>query len=238
VTIVDCKHLLLHLDEKNPQKSEQDGIMNTQHQEVYVVNEAERQIAFADVIIINKTDLVSEDQVQIIEQRVKNVNRMAPTLRAVKSRVDLDKMLNIHAFNPDPKLLEPYLQIDDAGCPHHHDDVDTDHLCTHTHHTKPHDNSITTCSVTVEGSLDLAGFNKYLGNIVWETKNVFRMKGVVSVTGENEKYALQGVHDLFTVEGSGIEWKENEARFTKLVFIGRDLERDKLASELRSLTSK
>jgi len=77
-------------------------------------------------------------------------------------------------------------------------------------------------------------FNLWLGELLWEDKsaNVFRIKGVVAVKGENKKYALQAVHSLFEVEACEVEWEEGAARETKLVFIGRNLDAERLKTSL------
>lgn len=83
VTVVDSKHLLLHLDDKtqHPQQQQSQRPQQPEHVQQEAINEAERQIAFADVVIINKTDLVDDNQIQEIERRVKGINRLAPTIR-------------------------------------------------------------------------------------------------------------------------------------------------------------
>eukprot|EP01111_Echinosteliopsis_oligospora_P013942 TRINITY_DN5142_c0_g1_i2.p1 TRINITY_DN5142_c0_g1~~TRINITY_DN5142_c0_g1_i2.p1 ORF type:complete len:371 (+),score=73.10 TRINITY_DN5142_c0_g1_i2:19-1131(+) len=223
LTVVDAKHVLLHLDDKDATS----------------VNEAHRQIAFADIILLNKTDLVSPDELNNVRNRIKEINKVAPIILTEKSRVDLDKILNIKAFNPDLTLIQPYLDIkneEDSTCSHSSSEPHS-HNCDR---PKTHQQDVQTISIYAEGEIDYHEFNRWMGNYLWEEnpKNVFRIKGVVSVKDEKDKFALQGVHELFTADPSGIPWEDNETKHSKIVFIGKQLNKEKLTSELQQLCKK
>ena len=92
VTVVDCKHVLQHLDSSD---------------------ECKEQIAFADVLILNKTDLVSEDEIAILEKRVRNMNALTKIKRSVNSDIPIAEVLDIGGFDLDralekrPSFLQP-----------------------------------------------------------------------------------------------------------------------------------
>lgn len=208
VTFVDAKHILQHLNDVKPDN---------------VINEAQSQVAFADRIIINKKDLVSPSELQEVEHRIRQVNADAPIYIAERSRVPLDLLLDIKAFDPSRYLEMEPLQI----CQH-------TECCTHEHHNHPvssHDNSIITVTVTEPGSVSLDKFNSWLGTLLWDDSgkvNIFRCKGQVSVENEEQKYVLQGVHTIFTVDSTNVIWKKEETRINRLLFIGRGIDKESL----------
>jgi len=218
ITVVDSKFIVQHLNEVRP-----DG----------AVNEAQRQIAFADIILLNKRDLVTDKQAEVVKERVREINQLAPILSSTKSVVDLNQILDKKAFDPDPVLIEPYLRDHKVDC------CDEAHVQGHVHHGNPHDNRITTITIFSKGSVDLLEFNRWLGNLVWEEKanDLYRMKGVVAIRGENIKHSLQGVHDLFNVEPSPLTWDDEEP-YIKLVLIGKQLDKLKLESQLQDICNK
>eukprot|EP00026_Physarum_polycephalum_P010376 Phypoly_transcript_10538.p1 GENE.Phypoly_transcript_10538~~Phypoly_transcript_10538.p1 ORF type:complete len:184 (-),score=30.13 Phypoly_transcript_10538:389-940(-) len=141
ITVVDSKFIVQHLDEKRP-----DG----------AVNEAQRQIAFADIILLNKRDLVTDQQAEEVKERVREINKLAPLISSTKSVVNLQEILDRKAFDPDPALIEPYLRENKGEC------CDHAHEQGHTHHHgNPHDNQITTITIFATGSVDLIEFERY-----------------------------------------------------------------------------
>lgn len=75
-----------------------------------VINEAQRQVAFADIIVLNKRDLVNDQEMKELQERVRYHNQIAQMMTAERSRVDLDQILNINAFDPKRALdLDPHL---------------------------------------------------------------------------------------------------------------------------------
>lgn len=229
VTLVDAKHVGLHLDEVKPEG---------------VVNEAVEQIAYADRIIVNKTDLVSEPQIDSLIQRIRKMNSMASLKRTQFGKVDLDYVLGIGGF--DLERIESTVTDEgpkeDHGChdhDHHHDhDHDHDHHHGHEHehghhhdhhsHDHTHDPGVTSVSIVCEGNLDLDKANMWLGTLLLErSEDIYRMKGLLSVQGMDERFVFQGVHDIF--QGSPDRpWQPNEARINKIVFIGKKLDAQEL----------
>ncbi len=196
VTLVDAKHLLLHLDDD----SRAEG----------VENEALEQIAFADKIIVNKADLVSEEELVEVERRIRAVNGVADIQRAEYGKIDLDSILNVHAFE-----LDRVLDIDPA-------------FLTETEHQ--HDQSVTSVGFDVVGELDGKRLNSWMSRLLREQGvDIFRMKGVLALKGEDQPQVFQGVHMLLDSRPFG-SWAEGEERRNRLVFIGRNLDRAELES--------
>ncbi|KAH9715400.1 CobW C-terminal domain-containing protein [Citrus sinensis] len=255
VTLVDAKHAGFHLDEVKPKG---------------VVNEAVEQIAYADRIIVNKTDLVGGPQVASLVERIKNINRMAHMKRTEFGKVDLDYVLGIGGFDLERIESAVDAKEDDAahdrhdhdhnhGHHHYHHEHDPEHEHHHDHHSHDHthDPGVSSVSIVCEGNLDLdkVGFiwvksldachfflsdmsetqykvdvrylivqaNIWLGTLLMERcQDIYRMKGLLSVRGMNERFVFQGVHDIF--QGSPDRmWGPDEPRVNKIVFIGKNL---------------
>ena len=195
VTLVDAKHAAQHLDEIKP-----DG----------VENEAIEQVAFADRIVMNKVDLVTDADADTLEVRLRSINALADIHRTAYGRVDLDAILDVGAFDldrvldMDPRFLE-----------------ETDHQ---------HDQSVTSVGIELEGDLDGQKLNAWLGSLLSEQGvDIFRMKGIVALSGDDRRYVFQGVHMLFDAQPDR-PWAPHEPRTNRLVFIGRKLDRDALAT--------
>jgi G3E family GTPase len=224
VTVVDAKHIHLHLD-SSP--------------------ECKRQVAFADVIVLNKTDLVSEDDLSLLEQRLRRINRPVKIIRAKNAVVDLDKILNVRAFDltkaleVDPHLMEEETEHDHD---HHHDhghDHPCDEHCDHDHpheeehHHHHHEEDVTSVGIEFPGNLALDAFDKWLGVLLKEKgADIYRMKGIVSIAGQNHEFVFQGVHMLFDGR-PGRPW-ENRPRNNRVVFIGKDLDREELTAGVKA----
>jgi G3E family GTPase len=200
VTVVDAKHLLPHLDEEKP-----DG----------VENEAVEQLAFADRVVLNKIDLADDAELAEVERRIRDINSMAPIIRTSHGRVDLDRILDVGAFDlarvleDDPEFLDP----------------DAEHQ---------HDQSVTSVGIEVAGDLDIERVNSWIGRLLREQgTDIFRSKGILSISGWPDRYVFQGVHML--LDGSADRpWRDDEPRVNKLVFIGRNLDRAALEEDFRS----
>ncbi|XP_021736657.1 uncharacterized protein LOC110703209 [Chenopodium quinoa] len=229
VTLVDAKHATLHLDEVKP-----DG----------VVNEAIEQIAYADRIIVNKTDLVNEPDIDSLIQRIRKINRMANLKQTQFGNVELDYVLGIGGF--DLERIESAVTEESSKEDHECHDHDHDHEHHHEHkhehkhehehehhhdhhsHDHTHDPGVSSVSIVCEGSLDLDKANMWLGTLLLErSEDIYRMKGLLSVEGMDERFVFQGVHDIF--QGSPDRpWGPDEPRINKIVFIGKNLDGQEL----------
>ncbi|KAM0943482.1 putative cobW/HypB/UreG, nucleotide-binding domain, cobalamin (vitamin B12) biosynthesis CobW [Dioscorea sansibarensis] len=228
VTLVDAKHARRHLDEVKPKG---------------VVNEAVEQIAYADRIIVNKTDLVGDSEISSLVQRIKTINSMANLKRTEYGRVELDYVLGIGGF--DLERIETV--VNEEGSKeehskhdhehshhdgHHHDDHHHHHEHDHKHddhtHDHVHDPGVSSVSIVCEGNLDLEKANMWLGTLLMErSDDIYRMKGLLSVDGMPERFVFQGVHDIFQGSPDRL-WGSNEPRTNKIVFIGKNLDAQEL----------
>jgi G3E family GTPase len=203
VTVVDAKHLALHLFEEK-----EEGIEN----------EAVEQLAFADRVLINKIDLVSEQELIQVENQVRSINAGASLVRTQMSKVDLDWVLNAGAFDLS-RILE----------------VDPEFLGDSEHQ---HDQSVTSVGIEVEGPVNLEKINDWLGWLLMEKGvDIFRMKGIINVENSENRFVFQGVHMLFDGQPDRA-WKPGEQRVNKMIFIGRNLDRDELNSRFRACLVK
>jgi G3E family GTPase len=194
VTVVDARHVGQHWDS----------------------DEVQEQIAFADVILLNKTDLATARELDELERRVRSINAQARVYRTERGVIDLDKVLRVGGFS-----LERAMEIEpgflDAG---------------HHHHDHEHDEGITSVAVVEPGDLDPDKFDRWIGELLMTRgPDIFRAKGVLSLRGQKERFVFQGVHMQFAGQ-PGRPWG-GEGRVNKLVFIGRGLDRRELTEGLR-----
>jgi len=207
VTVADAKHLLLRLKD---------------------APEAEDQIAFADVILLNKADLVEPAELAAVERTIRSINPTAVIHRTERCDVSLDRVLDRGAFDLDRILsLEPeFLEPDGHDHDHDHDGHDHDHG----HH---HDHSITSVSL-IGGELDPERFFPWVRELTQvQGPDILRLKGIIAFKGDPERYVLQGVHMI--IEGDHQRaWRDDEVRMSKLVFIGRNLVEDEIRGGFES----
>ncbi len=187
VTVIDALHISDQLDRDH---------------------EAQEQVAFADVLLLNKTDLVSSSTLQAVEQRLRNMNATATVIHTQNCRVDLKQILEIDTFDVDVKLqIDPYL-LDAEGHHHHHDDT------------------VSSIVLREERPLDLRKIDQWMSYLVQEMgPDLYRYKGILNVAGEKRRVVFQGLHMLFAGHEER-EWKETENKISELVFIGKNLDRD------------
>ena len=202
--------------------------------------EAVDQIAFADAILLNKTDLVTPAELAEIERAIRAINPFATIHRTERCAIALDKVLDRGSFDLERILtLDPeFLHGEDH---HHHDHDDPNHVhgpdCGHDHHDHDHHHhddhhhhhdhvaaaGITSVSLTA-GDLDPDRFFAWIGRITQEQgPSILRLKGILALKDDPDRYVLQGVHMI--VEGDHQRpFKPGEPRQSRLVFIGRDLD--------------
>ena len=198
--------------------------------------EAKNQIAFADVILLNKTDLVSPAELAAVEARIRGINPYATLHKTQKCAIDLDKVLNRGAFDLDRILeIEPaFLEQEDHD--HHHDhDHECGPGCTHEHHHHHHgglkhfhDEDMQSVAVSHEGDIDPEKFMPWINDLVQvEGPNILRSKGILAFTQEPKRFVFQGVHMILDGDLQR-DWKKDEKRVSRIVFIGRNLKPDAL----------
>ncbi|KAG2676772.1 hypothetical protein I3843_12G069900 [Carya illinoinensis] len=210
VTLVDSKHAMQHLNEVKPR---------------FVVNEAIEQVAYADRIILNKIDLVSEAELQILTAKIKHINGIAPIKLAKFGSVDMDFVLGVGGY--DLERIESEVHVDSSCSAIHRHETGHEHQEGH-HHNHTHDSAVSSVSIVYEGTLDLDEVDDWLERLIEEKgEDLYRMKGILSVSGSDHRYVFQGVHS--TLDGCpGKAWGPDEKRMNKLVFIGRNLDENAL----------
>lgn len=217
VTLVDAVHIESHLDDPNLQGYD---------------NQAVDQIVAADRIIINKTDLVDEAKLASLEQRIRAINEGAKILRSNYAQVDLTKILGIGGFASSSAIMGDPL-LDDAHVCDEHCGHDHDHEHGHDHddHGHTHDPSVHSVSLVFDEPFDTPALEAYFKQLLAvHGDDIFRMKGIVSVANDDRRHVLQGVHRLLDFRPAD-GW-DGAARTSKFVFIGRNLERDRLYNGL------
>ncbi|MBI1250217.1 MAG: GTP-binding protein [Alphaproteobacteria bacterium] len=213
VTVVDAKHAPTQLAESA---------------------EAQEQVAFADILLLNKTDLVDAAALSALESLLRAINPTARIERVQKSNVALDKILDVGAFDLDRIVdLEPQFLSPDG------DQHDHDHHHGHEHH---HDHEkdhvaaagIASVSLTSERPMDPQKLLPWINALTQERgPDILRLKGILAFPNEPKRFVVQGVHMI--VDGdTQRDWKEDEPRTSRLVFIGRNLDRDELDAAFKA----
>ncbi|XP_062617630.1 zinc-regulated GTPase metalloprotein activator 1-like isoform X2 [Saccostrea cucullata] len=176
ITMVDAKHCIQHL-----QEIKQDGS----------TNEATRQVALADVIIINKTDLVNSEELQRVKSHIRSINSLAKLKETTRARTDLDTILDLNAYDGRSKTgLEELFQ--ERGF-----NKDREHRI---------DQNVTTFTLEFTGDVDKQKLDKVLQDILWdrdlinskgERQEIYRLKGLISVAGDDRRLVVQVVPELY-----------------------------------------
>jgi G3E family GTPase len=194
--------------------------------------EAKNQIAFADVILLNKTDLVAPDELSEVEARIRGINPYAKLHRTERCKIALPEVLGRNAFDLDRILeIEPEF-LDDGG--HHDHDHDDGHDHDHDHHHHGgglkhyHDEEIQSVSLKIEQPLDPDKFFPWVQGLVQtEGPNILRCKGILSFKGDDARFVFQGVHMILDGDHQR-PWQQGEKRESRIVFIGRNLPEERI----------
>jgi G3E family GTPase len=195
--------------------------------------EAKNQIAFADVIIINKTDLVSAAELDEVEGRIRAINRYARVHRTERCAVPLREVLGRNAFDLDRVMeIEPeFLETQNHDHDHDHHDHHG-HAHDHQHHAGGlkhyHDEEMQSVSLKADQPLDPDKFFPWVQTLVQtEGQNILRCKGILSFKGDPKRFVFQGVHMILDGDHQR-EWKSDEQRTSRIVFIGRNLSEESI----------
>ncbi|MGI8567961.1 MAG: CobW family GTP-binding protein [Methylocella sp.] len=194
--------------------------------------EAKNQIAFADVIILNKTDLVCADDISEIEARIRAINPYAKLHKTVNCGVPLDAVLGRNAFDLQ-RILEIEPEFLNAEDHHDHGYHGHEHHDGHGRHEAHglkhyHDEDMQSVALSIEGDVDPDKFMPWLQNYVQEEgASILRAKGILAFKDEPKRFVFQGVHMLLDGDLQR-EWKPQEKRLSRLVFIGRNLKKDEI----------
>ncbi|HUZ91233.1 MAG TPA: GTP-binding protein [Methylocella sp.] len=193
--------------------------------------EAKNQIAFADVIILNKTDLVGAEELRDVEARIRAINPYAKLHLTQNCAVPLDAVLGRNAFDLQRILeIEPEFLNGEDDHNHEHGHHEHDHHHHHESHGLKHyhDEDMQSVALSIEGDVDPEKFVPWLQDFVQkEGPSILRAKGILAFKDEPKRFVFQGVHMLLDGDLQR-EWKPEEKRVSRLVFIGRNLKEDEI----------
>lgn len=197
IALVDAKHIGLHLHESS---------------------ECQEQIGFSDVILLNKTDLVTADEIKTLKDELTKRNPYARLHETTNAEIPFQEILDQKSFNLE-KVLEMKPQFLAQPKEHHHH-----------HHDHNHQKGVSSVGIEAKGNLNPQKFQKWISDVLQkQADDIFRSKGILSLEGEPKKYIFQGVHAL--MDGTlGKEWAPSEERHNVLVFIGKNLNREELTT--------
>jgi len=208
VTLVDCKHVALHLEDSA---------------------ECRKQIAFADLLVLNKVDLVDTISVDTLETRLRTMNSLAKIQRARKAQVDLNHILDLGGFdlqrisNPNSQSFQAFRSLQpppfrfQANNPGH-----------------THDHSVSSVGIIEERPVNPFKLHQWITDLLLDKgADMFRMKGILHLADNTNRFVFQGVHMLFDGQADR-PWRADEPRLSQMVFIGRHLDRTALIAGFRS----
>ena len=201
ITVADAKYCRQHLNEVKP-----DG----------VTNEAVRQVALADVLIINKLDLVPAEDINQLRTQLQQINSIAKLQETSHSRVDVESILDLHAYSGDRTLNEG--------------------LCSSSNHL---DQSVTTVTMEHEGTMNKRNLDDFMQRLLWDKSvanekgnamEIYRLKGQLVMPGNAKRVLIQAVHEIYDCTET-TPWEMGEKKLNRLVFIGRNVDRKILDSQ-------
>jgi G3E family GTPase len=202
--------------------------------------EAKNQIAFADVILINKTDLVSPHELREVEARIRGINPYAKVHKTERAKIALDEVLGRNAFDLDRILdIAPdFLESEDDHDHHHAHGHDHHHGHDHEHAHRGlkhyHDEDMQSVSLKSDKPLDPDKFFPWVQNLVQtDGPNILRCKGILSFRNDDERFVFQGVHMILDGDHQR-PWNKDEKRDSRIVFIGRNLPEEKIRQGFES----
>lgn len=189
VTVVDAKHVHVHWDSE----------------------EVQEQIAFADVILLNKIDLVTLEELDELESRIRSMNKLTKIYRTQNSELDMVAVLGLEAFDLTRAL-----------------EIDPDFLGEDAHQ---HDETVISVAIVESKPLNPVLLDKWI-SVLLQTQgtDIFRLKGILHIAGDDRRYVFQGVHMLFDISPDRL-WQKGEIRKNELVLIGRNLNAEELKKD-------
>jgi G3E family GTPase len=171
--------------------------------------EAKNQIAFADVIVLNKVDLVTPEELAEVEARIRAINPYAKLHKTTRCDVPIENLLDRNAFDLD-RILDIEPDFLESGHHHHHSD------------------EVRSMSFTISGDVDPEKFMPWINDLSQaQGPNILRSKGILAFKDEPRRFVFQGVHMILDGDLQR-DWKADEPRNSRLVFIGRDLDEAEL----------
>lgn len=198
ITVVDAVHIEQNLSE---------------------IKETQDQIGFADIILLNKIDCITDEKIKEVEAKIKTINNLAKIFKTKNSNVPIDEILGINAFD-----LNARSEIDPT--------------ITKEYHKHLHDNAIQSIYLEEDKPLDLERFNRFMQLLMSELGNqILRYKGILYIKGESKRIVFQGVHTMMGNQEDRL-WDATDLPKTRIVFIGRHIPKDVLEEGLSLCIAK
>ncbi len=221
VTVVDAKHVQQHWGDR----------------------EVIEQIGFADVILLNKTDLVTTAELEELEAKIKHLNILARVDRVQLNQDNVEesinKVLNVGGFDlnrileKNPEFLAAQIEEEHDHEAHDHEHEHNHDHHEHEHHHHVHDQEVGSVSILESGAVNPYKFQAWISELLkTQGQDIFRSKGIINLSGSEERLVFQGVHMQFDATRDR-PWRDNELRKNQLVFIGRHLDDEKLRDGFR-----
>ncbi|EOD24445.1 hypothetical protein EMIHUDRAFT_74134 [Emiliania huxleyi CCMP1516] len=202
------------------------------------VNEAVQQVAFADRVLLNKLDLVDKGELGAVKTLIQEVNAFAELIECQQSRVPVDKLMDMNAFSMErfQEEIAEYDLEEDAAAEECTDEQEGAREGQKAKKRKHDISGVGSFALQSEHALDSQLFNRFMVQLLQRKKeDLYRSKGVLCFEGEGDaKYIFQGVHEQIQFEQSNTKWVEGEPRVSKVVFIGRDLDREEIEAAFRT----
>lgn len=231
VTVADAKHLPGLLAEKAEQGT---------------VNEAYQQIAFADRVLLSKMDLVSVDEVISVKASIRSINRFAKMVGSFNGRINLDELMNLHAYSLQKITADDFEIQDDMSLPpvvSARPRKGSMNLMTSAFggfsSKSRHSTRLGSFSIVQEGEISAKILQSFLGCLQQPDPGkgkLYRFKAILAVKGSSRKLVVHAVQDVVDTAVAA-EWQDGEPRVCKLVFIGKDLEREYFQQLLSQATA-
>lgn len=171
---------------------------------------AREQVAMADFLLLNKTDLVSPEQLDQLEIKIRELNPHATIFRTSQSQANLKEILDMNAFKLDQKLTVDPEFLNELNTRHHHD--------------------IQSFSFEFDKPFNVEKFEFFVQKLS-ENEKVYRSKGFLAISGNPRRAIFHGVNNRFTIMWDRL-WEKDEKRISQLVFIGKHLDEKKIRAEL------
>ncbi len=215
---------------------------------------AQSQIAYGDIILLNKTDLVDEADLDKLEVQIRDIKEGARILRTTKGNVPLSLLLSVglfdseNYFEPEKESHDHKAEADHSSCDHDHGKCEHDHEASHghghhdhshhdhSHHNHAHDHSdhlaidgFTSLSFQSDKPFSIKKFQYFLDNQIPET--VFRAKGILWFDESPKRHIFHLSGKRFSLDDD--QWKTDD-RKNQLVLIGKNLDHDALRAQINN----
>ncbi len=204
-----------YMDDETRERTQLDAIVtvvDARHfaEQSQKTKEAIRQVVYANVVLVNKVDLVDKDALDVCMEKIRSINPGAEIIPTNRCDAPIDRILNKNAFDITKMMAnDPFFLMPDG-------------------HVHDHNGEIKSISLSIPGTVNLDAFQEFIGKLLEEQgQDILRSKGILELAGTDLRFVFQGVHMLAEMS-YGTPWKEGEPRGSRVVFIGRGLDKDAL----------